>query len=188
MANTDAKSGFKPLRHLAGGVIRANEYFINTSGTTGFNDNIFSGDVVALNADGTIETAAAGAVTLGIFEGCYYIASDGSVVFTRNWVASTAVKTGSKIRAMVFDDPNIAFEVQAATAASTDVGLVVDHVVGTGNATTGTSGSYIDVSDTTTSGGWRVLGLVDRVGNDWGAYAKVIVKPAATTLTNATGV
>lgn len=188
MANTNAPQGFKPLRHLAGGVIRANEYLIATSGTTGFNDNIFTGDAVAINGDGTIEVAVAGAVALGIFAGCYYTASDGSIVFTRNWVASTAVKTGSSIRAMVFDDPNIAYEVQAATAAATDVGLVVDHVVGSGNATTGTSGSYLDTTDVTTSGGWRVLGLVDRVTNEWGAYAKLVVKPALTTLTYATSV
>lgn len=185
MANTNAPQGFKPTRHLGGGVIRANEYLINTSGTTGFNDAIGSGDPVILNADGTIEIAAAGATVTGIFNGCQYLASDGSVQFSRNWVASTAVKTGSQIQAYVYDDPMIAYEIQANTAASTDVGVVCDFVVGTVNATTGQSATYADVSDTT-GGSLRILRLVPRPDNAWGAYAKIEVQIAASTLNNAT--
>jgi hypothetical protein len=188
MPNVNAAQGFKPLRHLGGGVIRHNEYRINTTGSTGFNDNIFTGDVVKMNADGTVESAAAGDMYLGVFAGCQYTSSDGSVQFSRNWVASTAVKSGTEIVAWVYDDPMIAYEVQAATAASTDVGAVVDIVVGTGNAVTGQSGSSIDVSDTTTSGGFRIMRLVPRPDNAFGAYAKLEVVPAAATLKATAGV
>lgn len=185
MANTNAPQGFKPTRHLGGGVIRAAEYLINTSGTTGFNDNIGSGDPVILNADGTLEIAAAGGNIFGIFNGCQYLASDGSVQFSRNWVASTAVKTGSEIKAYVYTDPMIAYEIQANTAASTDVGAVVDFIVGTPNATTGQSTTYADVSDTT-GGQLRVLRLVPRPDNAWGAYAKLEVQIAGSTLNGTT--
>lgn len=188
MANVDAKSGFKPLRHLGGGVVRASEYLINTSGTTGFNDNLFTGDPVVLNADGTIEIATNNtAAVLGIFYGCQYIASDGSVVFSPNWVASTAVKAGTTIKAMVYDDPNISFEVQATTCASTDIGLVCDFVIGTGNTTTGRSGGYIDQADTT-NGSFRILRLIERAGNEYGAYAKVEVLNTSATLRSATSI
>jgi hypothetical protein len=189
MANTNAPFGFKPVRHLAGGTIRSNEYTINTSGTTGFNDNIFCGDAVVLNADGTIEIGAVANRVTGIFDGCQYVASDGSIVFSRNWVASTAVKTGTSITCWVYDDPNIVFEVQATTYAATDKGLIIDHVVGTGNTSTGQSGSYADMGDTTvTSGGFRVLGLVPRVGNEVGSYARIEVKMSDSTLASTVSV
>ena len=185
MPNVNAPSGLKPVRHLGGGVVRANEYLINTSGSTGFNDNIFSGDPVVLNADGTIEIAPAGAPPTGVFHGCNYVASDGSIVFTRNWVASTAVKAGSQIQAYVYDDPMIAYEIQANTAASTDVGVLCDFVVGSGSALTGQSACTADVSDTT-GGSLRVLRLVPRPDNAYGAYAKLEVQIPASTLNTAT--
>lgn len=185
MANTNAPQGFIAKRHLGGGTVRHNEYLINTSGTTGFNDNIGCGDPVIMNADGTLEIAAAGGGAFGVFDGCQYIASDGSVVFSRNWVASTAVKSGSQIKAFVYDDPMIAYEIQANTAASTDVGAVVDFIVGTPSTLTGQSTTYADVSDTI-GGSLRVLRLVPRPDNAWGAYAKIEVQIAGSTLNNAT--
>ncbi len=187
MANTNAPQGFKPVRHYGGGVVRANQWLINTSGTTGFNDNIYSGDPVILNADGTIEIAAAAAGFLGVFDGCEYVAADGTPVFSRRWPASTSVLSGSSIKAYVYDDPMIVYEIQANTAAATDVGLVCDFVVGSGNATTGQSGTYADPSDTT-GGSLRILGLVPRADNAYGAYAKILVLSASATLNGATSI
>ena len=56
MANKDAAFGAKPLRHLTGGVIRANEWKIIKE----YNTNVFTGDFVKLVAAGYIEAAAAG--------------------------------------------------------------------------------------------------------------------------------
>ena len=176
-ANAFGYNGFTPSRHLQGGVIRANAYQILTSSTTGFNDNIFSGDAVALNTDGTIETFAAGAgsatapTLLGVFAGCTYIASGSNqVVYSPNWVASTAVITGSKITAWVYDDPMILFAVttDAATAITQDmVGLNADHVVGTGSTYTGQSGSYLNMASGTgtATASFRVYGIIDMPGN-----------------------
>ena len=48
MANVDAAFGMRPVRHLTGGQIRANEYKIE-SGTS---SNIFTGDCVKLLGTG----------------------------------------------------------------------------------------------------------------------------------------
>jgi len=54
MANLDAPQGFTPMRHMSGGVIRANAYEIaNGSGTS-----IFTGDAVQLLTNGTITLMA----------------------------------------------------------------------------------------------------------------------------------
>ena len=146
-ANSFGFSGFTPLRHMAGGVIRANAYQILTSGTTGFNDNFYTGDMVLLNSDGTIEIGAAGsgATAIGIFAGCTYVASsDNTIKFAPNWPASTAVITGTTITAYVYDDPNITYDVtsDATTVVAQDmVGMNADHVVGTGSNFTGSAGS-----------------------------------------------
>ena len=170
-ANSFGYNGFTTNRHLMGGVIRANSYQIMTSGSTGFNDNIFGGDVVKLNADGTIESAVAGDTNLiGIFAGVTYLASSGNqIVFAPNWVASTAVITGSTITAWVYDDPNITYSVTGDTAtagAQTQVGNNADFVQGTGSAVTGQSGSYLDLTTIgSTSAQFRIIGFPDLVGN-----------------------
>jgi hypothetical protein len=172
-ANNFAYRGFTPTRHLAGGVIRAQELEIATSGTTGYNDNIFAGDVVKLNTDGTIESAAGGDTNLiGIFQGCEYVAADGSIEFTENWVASTSVKSGSKIKAYVYVDPNIAYSVvgdDATASAQAQIGGNADFVAGTGSTLTGRSGSYLALSGVTNAAAnFRVLGFVNTVGNTVG--------------------
>ena len=176
-ANSFGYNGFTPLKHQTGGIIRANAYYIKTSGTTGFDDNIFSGDVVAMNADGTIETMTAGAgsatapVLIGIFAGCQYTpSSDNTPKWAPNWVASTAVVTGSSIIAWVYDDPYIVFGVtsdDATVSAQLDVGLNADHVVGTGNTTTGQSGSYLNMASGTgtATATFRIVGITDMPGN-----------------------
>jgi len=166
-ANSFGFSGFTPLRHMAGGVIRANAYQILTSGTTGFNDNFYTGDMVLLNSDGTIEigVAGSGATAIGIFAGCTYVASsDNTIKFAPNWPASTAVITGTTITAYVYDDPNITYDVtsDATTVVTQDmVGMNADHVVGTGSNFTGQSGSSLNVTSGTGSGTaqFRILGI-----------------------------
>jgi hypothetical protein len=73
MANVDAAFGAKPVRHLTGGVIRANEYKIVKE----YGANVFTGDFVKLAATGYVQVAGAGDRLLGVFGGCSYTASDG---------------------------------------------------------------------------------------------------------------
>lgn len=162
--------GFRPHRHLRGGVIRAKEYPI----ATGYATALYTGDPVKLLSDGTIALAAAGDRILGIFNGVYYTAADGSNVFTNRWVASTAA---TNIKAQVFDDPDISYKVMSGgTPTAADVGQLADHVTGTGNAYTGTSAAYLNSSTGTGSAAVRILRLVDEPGNS-GQYAVLEVQP-----------
>jgi hypothetical protein len=179
-ANSFGLTGFTPVRHLSGGLIRVNAFPIATSGGTGFDDSIFSGDAVALNGDGTIELFAVGAgseaapTLLGVFAGCSFTqSSDNTYKFAPNWVASTAVVTGTTITAWVYDDPMTVFAVTTdATTAMTQTltGLNADHVQGTGSTFTGQSGASLNVTTgiQTATAAFRILRIIDMPGNTVG--------------------
>lgn len=187
MANPDAPFGFKIYKHGSGGVAtRTNRYRI----VTDYNTAIFQGDLVTQAADGTIAVAAEGGVYVGIFAGVQYTATDGSVVYKNNWVASTATKSGTAINALVYDDPNALYLVQATgTIAVADIGQFADmDNAQAGNATTGISGQAIVTGGA--EGGFRIVDVLDTwhqypvrnaAGNpDFavaGANAYVVVRP-----------
>ena len=181
MANADRPSGFTPRRHAFGGVIRANPYKIDN----GYGTGLFTGDMVILTSGYLVIGAQDSSVPLGIFNGCQYIAADGSVVFSKTWPASTATNGEDPI-AWVFDDPGIVYTAQTDTGTAyvdaTHKGGVYDiELDHSGNTTTGQSGMEIDLSDTGT-GQWLVLGLVDEPGNAAGVNAKVEVKLAISLI------
>jgi hypothetical protein len=177
MANVNSPNGFWPSRHLNGGIIRANEYEIADA----YASNIFSGDIVKLATTGYIQVAAAGDTNLiGVFQGVQWTAADGEFKFSRYWPASTSVKSGTKIKAFVYDDPNIAFAVQTytGTAYTKDMeGGNVDLKAATaGSTSTGQSGMEADISlVTTTTANLRVIKLIDRPDNALGVNAKIEV-------------
>ena len=66
MANVDAAFGFVPLRHMSGFAPRANKYTI----TSGLSENIFTGDLCILTADGVITPHSATETNnIGVFAG-----------------------------------------------------------------------------------------------------------------------
>lgn len=147
MANTDAPTGFRPLRHLTGGIVRfAGGYTIASAYAT----SIFQGDLVSLaatRAERDIELTADGAAgIIGVFAGCQYTASDGSVIWTNQWVGGTATKGSVDAEAFIYTDPYIVYEAQvdgtlAATAAGQFIDMVSTHA---GNTSTGISGEELD--------------------------------------------
>ena len=75
MANKDAAFGFKPTRHLTGGLIRTEEYAIAAN----YGSAIYTGQVVEAVAGGGIEAAAAGDTQqAGVFGGVFYTDPDTS--------------------------------------------------------------------------------------------------------------
>lgn len=172
MANVDAKFGLRLARSLTSSCVSQAEYSIAVDYTTA----IFEGDVVELTGVGrNVSKAAAGTVkNIGVFKGCRYTDSDGSIKFSHHWPGVTG-KTN--ITAFVIDNPEATFEVQADACAESEVGLLCDWNVGSGNTTTGVSGLYAVVSGTTatTGGSLRILRLVPREDNAYGAYAKIEV-------------
>lgn len=184
MANTDKPRGLVPLRHLAGGVIRTNEYTI----ATGYNTIIGRGDPVKLVAGGTIERAAAAdELILGVFDGVQYTDASGVPQFSAYWPAST---TATNIVAAVYDDPWIEFGIQVnGTIAATEIGANADFDT-VGNASTTTGQSAVELSASTGSGAaqCRILGLVKDPENAWGEYVDVRVLINEHALKSTTGI
>jgi len=170
MANVNAPNGFVPLRHLTGGVIRANEYAI----ANGYAANLASGDLVTLTTDGTVIRGTA----LGVFYGVEYIDNDtGDVKFKKVWSNATAVKSGTPIKAYVYDDPNITYAVQTnGVFATANVGELANVTIGTYNSTYGHSTDELDIATlATTAKTLRILRLIDYPNNAAGADASVEV-------------
>lgn len=174
MANADAPFGLRPIRHYQGGVVRPNEYTIASA----YGTNIFTGDPV--KSSGTtkgIIIGTAGGVILGVFAGCSYTDAAGSIHYSPYWPASTALLTGTVAKALVYDDPNILFAVQAATSQdvdAVDVGLLADLASGTGSTTTGQSGWELGGHDGSEAQ-CKIIGLHDKPANAYGANAVVEV-------------
>lgn len=158
--------GLRPLRHMAGGVMRATEMTI----ASGYATSIFFHDAVKLVAAGTIEQAAAGNVIFGVFMGCSYKLSTGEIVWSRHWPAST---TATEIKAMVLADPNIAYAVcddgDSDFLTSADIGTSADLIVGTGSTVTGQSAMALDTSSASAATAQlKIIEKLDRTGNNYG--------------------
>ena len=167
MANVDATFGLTPVRHLSGnGYSRANVYTI----TSGLAENIFTGDLCVITADGVITPHTATEVNnIGVFAGVSYTASDGSYVYSQYWPSGT---TATDIKAYVYDDPYTVFKAQSAgTTAQTNIGNCADVVAGAGSTTTGQSG--FEISGTMAAGAatTKIIALYDAPDNAFGANA-----------------
>ena len=71
MANIDAAFGLRPIAKVGsapGGTTGTTKYSIADNQSTA----IFTGDPVKYKSDGTVEVAAAGEASCGVFMGCFY--------------------------------------------------------------------------------------------------------------------
>ena len=167
MANVDAAFGLVPIRHLSGnGYSRANKYTI----TSGLAENIFTGDLCILTADGVLTPHSAGEVNnIGVFAGVSYTASDGSYVYSQYWPSGT---TATNIVAYVYDDPHIVYKVQSAgTPAQTNIGNCAEVVAGAGSTTTGQSGFEMNGTMSNGTASLKILGLYEAPDNAFGTNA-----------------
>lgn len=180
MANTNAPTGLRPIGHASGGCIRSEKYSIASE----YGFNIGKGHPVELTGTGkNVQlAAAANADNLGVFAGCQYVDASGNQHFSNYWPASTVA---TDIICHVWTDPDIVYEIQGDTANEADIGLLADWNAGTTSTIYGRSGAYAVVSaGATTNQALRVLGLVERPGNAYGAYAKILVKFAEHAIGN----
>jgi hypothetical protein len=153
---------------------------------------IYFGDPIILNGStGLIQraTTTAGTTSVaplaGVFVGCKYLSvSQKRTVWSNFWVGSD-VASGNYVEVYYVNDPNAKFEVwsDATGIALTDVGSTGGFNIGTGNASNGISGAYLNWG---TSGGnadgtgpFRIIGLAGDPpgmnGTEFGAYARVVV-------------
>lgn len=171
MSTTSQAYGLVPAFHGTG-QNRANKYNILNNSGTGYGSSIFKGDIVALAADGTINIIAspANSACLGVFAGCEYIDPTGKPVESAYWPASTAVLSGSEIKAYVYDDPYTVFKVGVTANASgyvqTNVGdqaTITNN--GTGNTNTGVSAGSVATAavGTGTAAMVRIIGFADGI-------------------------
>ena len=177
MANSDNPRGFVPFRHRGGGQPRHSDgYKIQAAYATA----LYTGDAVVLTSGFVVRAADSDTAILGVFDGCKYRASDGSIVFSNYWPASTATLGSEDVEAFVYDDEDISYEVQTdtgtayvdATHKGGSYDIELDHA---GSALTGQSGMELDLGDTGQTQ-FLILGLVDKPGNAAGTNAKVEVK------------
>ena len=166
MANVDAAFGFVPVRTMSGFAPRANKYTI----ASGLAENIFTGDLCIIDANGQVTPHTATEVNnIGVFGGVSYTASDGSYVYSQYWPTGT---TATDIIAYIYDDPYTVFKVQSAgTPAQTNIGNCADVVAGAGSTTTGISGFEISGTMANSAATAKIIALYDAPENCFGANA-----------------
>lgn len=163
MTTSAAPFGFSPSRKRGNNpnAIGTNEYPI----ASGYAANIFTGDLVRINAGNLQTVTDTNEIVQGVFMGCRYV-ENGEQKFKSYFPSGTSVTDAFGI---VCDDPNQVFEVQAdasVTAGDLFGSQNFGVVLGAGSTFTGKSGHSIDAS-TRTSGiaMVRTLNSVDEPGN-----------------------
>lgn len=157
MANRDTPMGFLPVGHLSGGEVRPRPYILTTGAT------VYKGDVVELDAAGTVGVAEAADATAVIGVAAHYVDDSASA--------------GSK-EILVYDDPNIIYKVQevsGGTGLFADIGLCADHVAGTASTVTLNSGHELSSTHGTGTAQFKILGKYEVPGNDWGEHVEYLV-------------
>lgn len=180
MSNTSRISGFRPVKHQNGSPYngQANLYYMPSSDATA----AYIGDAVKLagSADPaygdapTVTLAAAGDAIVGIIVG--FMVDPTNVL--NNTYTGRAASTARYV--WVADATDLVYEVETSngTPAVTDIGLNVNHAVGTPNSTFARSGATVDMGTkaTTATLTFKLRGFVPRDDNDpTAASAKVWV-------------
>ena len=124
-----APYGLKPVNLIGGQVFAGSTRLMEIA--SGYATNIFYGDLVKRIADGTIEkdTGTATATPNGVFLGVSFTnASTGQVQQQQYYPASQAIATGTKIFAVVADDPDTLFQVVSCSSGTTVAGMGISAI------------------------------------------------------------
>jgi hypothetical protein len=149
--------GFMPVGHLSGGEVRPRPYKL-TAGVT-----VYKGDVVELDAAGTVGIAEAADATAAIGIAAHYVDDSASA---------------GGLEILVYDDPGIIYKVQeqsGGTGPEADVGLCADAVMGAASTTTLNSGHELSSTHSTGTAMFKILGKYEIAGNDWGENVEFLV-------------
>jgi len=184
----DAPYGFRPINLIGGQVFAGSTRLIPiASGTT---TSIFYGDVVRLNATGTLSrvtTTSAATDTVGIFLGCQYTNPTTKQPTYAQYYAATI--SASDIQGVVADDPDALFKVAVVsgagatgssisglTRAAVGQNVAITQPATGGSSTSGNSyqGAFVTTSSATAP--LRIVDVVPETVNASGSYTEVIVK------------
>ncbi len=187
MANVSRINGFKPVKYLSGMPYtgEARLYYVASAG-----DEMYVNDPVKLagsadaNGIATVDLAGAADKICGIIVGVMHSKFDpvgkmnsGSTAL--DYPSNGMIAVSGAAYVMVADSPQLIMEAEtsAGTPAVENVGLNASHALGTRSATVYTSPATLDMSteDTTSTLNFRILGFVQRVGNEVAASAKMLV-------------
>ena len=194
-----APYGLKPVNLIGGQVFAGATRLMEIA--SGYATNIFFGDLVKRVAAGTIEkdTGTTTATPAGVFMGVQFTnGSTGQVQQQQFYPASQAIASGTKIFAVVADDPDTLFQVAvvSGTTVITGVGISsignnAELVQNAGSTTSGNSAvAILAATATTITLPIRVIDVVRDTATAADNFPEVIVKINATMhqYNNATGV
>ena len=194
-----APYGLKPVNLIGGQVFAGATRMMEIA--SGYATNILCGDLVKRISDGTIEkdTGTTTATPCGVFLGVSFTnGSTGQVQQQQYYPASTAIKSGTKILAVVADDPDTLFQVAVVSGTTvisgvgiTAIGNNATLVQNAGSTTTGDSKvALLDSTATTNTLPIRIIDVVRDTETTTDNFPEVIVKINATMhqYNNATGV
>ena len=194
-----APYGLKPVNLIGGQVFAGSTRMMEIA--SGYATAIFYGDLVKRVSGGTIEkdTGTTTATPCGVFLGVSFTnSSTGQVQQQQFYPASQAIKSGTKIFAVVADDPDTLFQVAvvSGTTVISGVGITAIGNNGTlvqnaGSTTTGNSAvALLDSTATTNTLPIRIIDVVRETETTADNFPEVIVKINATMhqYNNSTGV
>ena len=181
-----APYGLKPINLIGGQLFAGSTRLMEIA--SGYAANIFYGDFVKRVIGGTIEkdTGTTANTFCGVFLGVSFTnASTGQIQQQQYYPASQAIKSGTKIFAVVADDPDTLFQV-AVCSSGVVMATVTQNAIGTnmsilataGSTTTGNS-SYSVLSTSpavTATFPVRVIDVVPATAPSATTYSEVIVK------------
>ena len=199
-----APYGLKPVNLIGGQVFAGSTRLmeIASSNNVGYATSIFYGDLVKRVAAGTIEldNGTSTATPCGVFLGVSFTnASTGQVQQQQYYPASTPIKAGTKIFAVVADDPDTLFQVVSCSGTTVVVGMGISAIgnnialiQNAGSAITGNSAVAIDegTQNTTNTLPIRIIDVVRETATGADTFVEFIVKINATMhqYNNPTGV
>jgi hypothetical protein len=194
-----APFGLRPVNLIGGQVFAGATRLMEIA--SGYATSIFYGDLVKRVSGGTIEkdTGTTTATPCGVFLGVSFTnSSTGQVQQQQFYPASQAIKSGTKIFAVVADDPDTLFQVAVVSGTTTISGVGITAignngtlVQNAGSTTTGNSAvALLDSTATTNTLPIRIIDVVRETETTADNFPEVIVKINATMhqYNNSTGV
>ena len=194
-----APYGLKPVNLIGGQVFAGATRLMEIA--SGYATNIFYGDLVKRVSTGTIELdgGTATATPCGVFLGVQFTnGSTGQVQQQQFYPASQSIKSGTKIFAVVADDPDTLFQVAVVSGTTVITGVGITAIgnnttlaQNAGSATTGNSAVAVTATTATTGSlPIRIIDVVRDTETTSNNFPEVIVKINATMhqYNNATGV
>jgi len=180
-----APYGLKPINLIGGQVFSGATRQMEIA--SGYATSIFYGDLVKRISDGTIEkdTGTTTATPCGVFLGVSFTnGSTGQIQQQQFYPASTSIKSGTKIFAVVADDPDTLFQVAVVSGTTVITGVGISAignnatlVQNAGSTTTGDSKvALLDSTATTNTLPIRIIDVVRDTASAADVFPEVIVK------------